>query len=343
MYLEDEKAMSEGISYLELLQRLQVSTVAEKTAYDAYLKNEERIWREDLDRSPHGRPWHTSFHASSFPGDPDTACARKALYGLMDLPNDKPIDQQGRGIMDAGKALEERYVWNYEDAGYLLSARPDAKRQTGFSLPEFWLSGNLDAVIRPEGWNRGHVVEFKGKDHDKIDAMRRGEIKYHFEHYFQLQCYIGCLQTESDRVYREYVDRTTQFKDDLATTWLKKKGLNELVKSGSILYFSRQRPRHTMEYYFEFDPELWKRATDFLRDWKQNFLDGELPARNPDWKWMQAPCGFCPVKRICKQDFKDGITKLEDSNAIEFAKKIRPKYDYKEVRKSVLKRWEKYD
>lgn len=316
-----------------MLQRLQLVSVAESSAFQAWSELEDRVWREDLESSPHGRPWHTSFHASSLPGNPDTACARKALYGLLDIPNPVPVDQYGRGIMEAGNAIEEMYVARYEQAGMLLSQPHTARVQTGFSAPEFWLSGNLDAIIRPRGWNRGHVVEFKGKDHDKIDAMRRGEMSYDFAHYYQLQTYLGFLQTDSFRVYQEFMDG---FGGHSIT--VEQMGLTEPVASGSILYVSRQRPRHTYEFYFDFDPVVWETATSFLKEWKQNFLDGELPARR-DWRWTEQPCAYCPVKKLCKADYKAGVTRLKDSEAVKFAKTLRPKYDYDETRKSVLDRW----
>lgn len=339
--------MSDGISYVEMLQQLQMVTVAEHAANIAWADVEDKVWREDLESSPHGRPWHTSFHASSLPGDPDTACGRKALYGIMDIPNTGPVDQQGRGIMAVGSAVEDMYVERYEAAGMLLSEPTTSRTQTGFSDFSTWLSGNLDAVIRPPGWNRGHVVEFKGKDHDKIDMMRRGEMPFHENHYFQLQAYLGFLQTESDRVYMDWAHRKITHNGILRVmpSGFEKleliigEGLTEPVTSGSILYFSRQRPRHTHEFYFDFDPKVWETASTFLKEWRQNFLDGELPPRN-DWKWMQPPCNFCSVKKLCKADHKAGISRLEESGAIDFAKTLRPKYDYDEVRQSVLKRWE---
>ncbi len=62
-----------------------LAKIVEQAASTAYKNRENRIWKEDLESAPHGAPWSTSFHASRFPGDPATACARQALYGLMNI------------------------------------------------------------------------------------------------------------------------------------------------------------------------------------------------------------------------------------------------------------------
>lgn len=315
------------ISHIELLQRLNLAQVAEIAADRAYKNRERKIWEQDLESEPHGMPWHTSFHASSFPGNPNTACARKALYGLLNIPSTEPVSPYGRAIMDAGKALEVEYVSRWEEDGVLLSRPPSDKYQTGFKEKKFWLTGNLDAIIRPKGWSRGHVVEIKGKDHNVIDEMRAGRKSYDEGHYLQLQCYLGFCYNESDRLYL-----------DAKSRGIDTDNLTAPIETGSILYVSRNRPRHTHEFFFNRDPDVWKTGTENLEQWRLDFIAGNLPPRFP-WKWTEHPCAFCDVKKFCKADHKAGITKLEDSCANDFAKDLRPKHDYKKIYKKVMDRW----
>lgn len=327
------------ISHIELLQRLNLTKIADLAAKRAYENREKKIWEQDLESSPHGETWHTSFHASSFPGNPDTACARRALYGLLNIPNIQPIAGPMRAIMDAGKALEIEYVTRWDEDGVLLSRPPSDKYQTGFKDKRFWLTGNLDAIIRPQGWNRGHVVEIKGKDHQVIDEMRAGNRSYDPKHFLQLQCYLGFCHDDYLRIYRDWAFRILDITNSKEIDqYVVDQGLTEPIETGSILYVSRQRPRHTHEFFVNFDPQVWKTGTENLEQWKNDFISGNLPQRYP-WKWLEEPCRYCEVKKLCKADHKAGITKLEDSTANDFAKNLRPKHDYKTIYQKVLERW----
>lgn len=256
----------------------------------------------------------------------------------MNIPDSEPISEYGRAIMDAGKAIETEYVTRYEEDGVLLSRPPTDKYQTGFSDPNYWLSGNLDAVIRPPGWSRGHVVEVKSKDHQVIDEMRSGMRSYDEEHYYQLQVYLGFLQTESFKLYKDYAERIADSYIDPSFY-----GLTDKIETGSILYVSRDRPRHTKEFVFDYDEDAWIRGTKLLNAWKGDFVSGILTPRDPTWKWLDQPCKWCPVKRICKADNNAGIIRLSDSNAITTATNTRNSYDYIQQRKRVLKRWKAKD
>lgn len=299
----------------------------------AYKNREDRIWKQDLESSPHGAPWSTSFHASKFPGNPATACGRQALYGLMNIPAAEPVSEHGRAIMDAGKAIEEEYVSRWEEDGVLLSRPPTDKYQTGFKDERYWLTGNLDAVIWPEGWDRGHAVEIKSKDHSVIDEMKAGMRQYDYQHYSQLQVYLGFLQSQSESLYSDYRKRTGNSGDLLCNP----------VVSGSILYVSRDRPRHTHEFIVDFESGHWDSGTDLLKKWQDDYVHGLLPGRDPNWKWLDVPCKYCPVKRLCKADDKAGVVRLSDSNAIPFSRTLRPSYDYLQQRSDVLKRWNAKD
>lgn len=306
-----------------------------KTAYDL---REQKIWEHNLDSAPHGQPWHTSFHASRFPADPEKACGRQALYGLMDLPPAEPGNQYLRAIGDAGKAIEDEYTARWEEADMLLSRPPTSKYQTGYADPRFWLSGNLDAVLRPAGWNRGHVVDIKSKDHDVIDQMRRGARSYEPAHYYQVQVYLGFLQQFYMDLYEDYADRLS-VRDDTAYFPPKMFGLTDPPDSGSILYVSRNRPRHTYEFSFAYDPEVWNRGTARLHDYKMEFINDVLPPRPKDWRWLEQPCQYCNFKKLCKADEKAGVTTISGSGVIPAAKKLKPSYDYDTARAAVLNRW----
>jgi hypothetical protein len=111
------------------------------------------------------------------------------------------------------------------------------------------------------------------------------------------------------------------------------------IKDGELLYVSRNRPSVTHTYRFDYDKEFMQRGREKLIEWRDSFLNEILPERPKSWRWTEQPCKWCPLKRRCKADYKAGITKLADSNAIISAKEIRPEYDYEKTRKAVLDRW----
>ena len=71
-----------------------------------------------LDDAPHGKKWHTSFHASQFPGY--DGCARQQLYSLLDVPDEEPTPAWLIGISDAGKDLEVQFVRRWMGFGVTL-------------------------------------------------------------------------------------------------------------------------------------------------------------------------------------------------------------------------------
>jgi hypothetical protein len=323
--------VTEGVTRTHMFQELGLIHVAETAAERAFKVYGEKEWKEDFDKSPHGQPWHVSFHASQFPGDSQQACARKALYSMMDIPNAKPIDRAGRTVMAMGKVIEDQYVWAFHHAGMLLSATPDAEIQTGFRLPHAWLTASTDAVIRPDpSWNKGHAVEIKSKDHDVIVAMKRGEKGADPEHVKQCKVYISLAHLFSPFYWPDL----------------------DPVDTGSILYVSRSRPERTHEFIYQMDEEMFDAGIAKLMQWKQFFIDGELPERPKDWPWSTGVCQFCDVKNItimvdgepvklgCKEDNKRGISRLSDSTLVDFAKWLNPKYDFKKTVSDVLEFWE---
>lgn len=300
----------------ELYSRMGLTKSTVGPLLDAIFEIEEtQRWREDLFNAPHGDPWHVSFHASSFPGDDPKACARKAIYGLMNIPDDKPVDMGGRMVMEAGKAIENSIVWRLARSGLLLSEAPDSAHQTGYVIPEIWLTGSPDAVINLPKKRKPHVIEIKGKDHEVIEDMKQGKKLFDPPHRNQLLTYIG-------------MTRTTTWWPDL-----------DDCDDGTLLYVSRNRPGTTHEFHFNHDEDFMQKGFVKLAIWKEQFKEEELPARPKDWKWTEQPCRFCPVKRYCKQDVKDKVTKLFDSNTIKHAKEVYGKYDYDKTYQKVIDRW----
>jgi len=284
----------------------------------AYKKEEEQIWREDLFSSPHGEHWHTSFHASSFPGDNEKACGRAALYTLMNIPSQDPIDRNGRAIMEAGKAIEENIVWRLHRTGLLLTDPPDEEFQMGYADEEHWLTCAPDAIINMPKENRPHPIEIKSKDHKVVEEMRMGMRSFDQAHRIQLQTQIAFTVENSENLWPE----------------LKK------CLDGSILYVSRDRPGTTHEFRFRYNPSFMKKGREKLAEWRNSYKDAKLPERPKSWRWTEQPCKYCKFKRVCKADYKEKIVDLEKSNGIEFAKEVRGNYDYKKTREKVLDRWE---
>jgi hypothetical protein len=292
-------------------QRMGLLKVVDPTSDHAFAVAEAAIREQHLDRAPHGYEWHTSFHASQFPGDYELACPRKALYRLMNVPSQEPLNRSGRLIMGVGSAIEQLYVDAWRRAGVLyLAGSGDA--DLDFTVPEVWLTGNPDAIVTPLDWmGEPHVVEVKGKDHDKIMDMRRGVTTEPApEHARQTYAYIGL-----GRLKIPY------------------------LRSGSVFYASRQRPSITHEFFLEHDERFWSTGIDRLRDWKRMFIEDVLPPRDKLWRWTQGECQWCDFKRVCKEDVRRGVTSLTQSCATAYAKTIVPAYDADLTRTAVFDRW----
>lgn len=283
-----------------------------------YKVEEDAIWRKDLFSSPHGQKWHTSFHASSFPGDDYKACGRKAIYELMNIPSAKPLEAWVRLTGEVGKAIEESYVWRFHRAGILLSNTPDKEHQTTLEDKEHWLSCSPDSVLLEPGKNRPHPVEIKGKDPHVLEAMAKGKKSFDPEHRKQLLTQVGLVKEQQENLWP---------------------GLEDCA-NGTILYVDRARPANIHEFKFKYNEDFMEQGRAKLDDWKEAYLNEVLPPRPKEWKWTESPCQYCKFKPICKQDVKDGVENLKESNTIKHAKEVRGDYDYDAIRKSVLDRWE---
>ena len=299
----------------------------DKYTEKAYEELEKEIWKKDLDSSPHGRPWHTSFHASSFPGH-EKVCGRAALYTLLDIPPAGPIPPRLRAVAEMGKAAEYQIVYRWAKAGLLLGGPydnlndGDPIEQVGFADPETWLTGASDAVMNllPE-WDSVLPVDIKSKSNEVVQAMRIGKQSYDLKHYMQLQGYIYLCNV----FHEQYGWADLELKP---------------AKGGVIYYVSRENPRFTKEFYVEANWTFIDSAVARMKEWKQNYLEDKLPERPKEWKWTEEPCKWCVFKRdSCKPDYKNDVKKLSESKSVTFAKRIRPRYNSEEKREEVLSRW----
>lgn len=303
----------------EMINKLGLSVdIVEPILDKAYKIEEKQIWEKDLFSSPHGNHWHTSFHASEFPGDEETACPRKAIYGLMNIPAPAPVERAGRAVMEAGLDIEDRIVKRFERAGVLLSEPPEAEHQTNFREDEAWLSGSSDAIIKPPRMNRPYVVEIKSKYQRIIDEMIAGERGPDDQHINQVMTYISLANNYGKDYWPD---------------------LDDCI-AGSLLYVSRDNPSITKEFKFTYDPDWWETGKQRLIDWKTLYIDGKIPEKPKGFMWSKGACKYCKFKKhACKPDFQNDVTDISKSNAIDWAKEVWPDYDYETTRDKVLKRW----
>jgi hypothetical protein len=338
-----------GLTRRELYERLGLIKLVDPLTNEAYAKDEHKIWIDDSESSPHGQPWHTSFHASSFPGDDPKACSRKAIYGLMNIPDGRPASRWLRQLADAGKDIETQVVARWGKAGILLSADRSAGEeiQTGF--------GNLDALIIPKGWDRFHMVEIKTKSAKVIEEMQGMTRGADDKHLIQAKTYVGlAYDTIHKRVPEVLIcekDWTLLDGEECSAHGTECVNNIEIKPTidGTIYYISRDTPSDTHEFWVTYDAEFMRQGREKLADAKSYFEHEQLPQVSSKthpmgWKWTELPCKYCPYKRdVCKPDFKQGVTDLRQSNAINVAKSIRTDYDYDETRAAVFSRWENTD
>lgn len=313
------------LSRTEMLTRLQIQRTIDPIVQAAYRKVEEERWKSGDGNSPHGNPWHVSFHASQFPGDDPMACGRQAMYRMMDLPNAEPFNRRARTVMAAGKAVEHELVSTLYESGILISAGPDEEVQTGFTFADAWLTGSVDCVIQPAGWNRPLPIEIKSKYQEVIEEMQNGTRKPDDGHIFQLKVQLALIR---------HAQETGELWGDL-----------DPVTHGYIYYLSRDRPFETAEFRVDYDSRFFEIGIERLKEWKQMFIDQTLPSENSSkrhpygWRWSYQPCQWCSYKKTCKLDFEQGVESLTESVGINRAKLVREDYDYSEARKRVLERW----
>ncbi len=307
----------------QLFNRLGLNNPVINPLLDSIYKAEEQQrWELDLFNEPHGYHWSTSFHSSSFPGDDPKACGRKSLYTMMNFPSNEPSSRRSRSYMETGKMIEEQIVWRFHRAGILLSDSPEAEVQMGFVDKEHWLTCAPDSIIQIPRTNKPHLVELKTKAPDKIIKMQSGQLTFDPYHRNQILTQIGLARKDSLKLWPNL----------------------DQLKDGTLLYLSRDNSADGHEYKFSHNEEFFQQGLDTLKDWKQSFIEDELPPRPKEWKWTESPCKYCPFKKnVCKPDYVAKTTKLSKSEGIKWAKEVRGSYDAKKQRKRVLDRWSPND
>jgi hypothetical protein len=314
----------------ELFTRMQLIRTVEPTVEQAFRISEEKILREQLDNEPHGQPWHVSFHASQFPGDNPMACPRQSLYRMMDFPEPEPMSRMLRQTANSGKDTESTLVAAWHLAGMLLSS-PDPDKQTGFELPDAWLTGSVDAVIQPPGWNKPLPVEVKERKAEVLAQMQAGRGPFP-EHVSQIKVQIAFI-----RMFQTSYGLWPDF---------------ELCTHGVIYYVSRDNPLVTAEFRVDYDENFFVKGVETLKRWRVFFEEDMLPELNPGkrtsrfghpngWKWSYQPCQWCQFKKTCQLDFRDGTTQLSESNGVNRARLVRKNYDVETARLRVRARWHK--
>lgn len=304
-------------SLLDVLRKAQVIRSIDAILEAQYAAEEEAKLRREIDENMRSGTFHQSFHASSFPLDPES-CARKALYSMMAIPADQATSRYGRAIMESGEFIEDQVVRRFKAAGVLLSENEGNGRQTNFRHKGYWLTGFVDSIIKLDG--RAHVVEIKSKKHEHVEQMRNGERKWDPAHRAQAMTY-----TWFTRMAHEHLG-------------FDKLGI-EPCSSATILYVSRDAPGYTAEFWIDFDEAEFQEGLDRLAQWRDWYVSKILPPRAEGLYWTKPPCQYCDFKKVCKEDDKAGVSALAKSAAIGAAKEIVPGYDFNRVWKEVLSSW----
>jgi hypothetical protein len=341
-----------GLSRYEMWARLGRIQVGTSLFEEASAYAEEKSWRNRLRDAPHGESWHTSFHGSQFPAGVQRWCPRLLAYGLMGVPEAEPISEMLRSTMVAGQAVEDWRIHDLDIDGRLLSANLQAKHQTGFTDNDHWLTGAPDFVVLPPGWNRPHLIETKTKDQEVLDAMKLLQRSYDAPHRRQLGAYIGLGKRITPMLWPKAVvcEHTWRLavSSDLEQTCRDHGGYECLIEidlepaqTGSLIYMGRNRSNVKVEYIFEHDEQWFQDGLAKLDQVRESFLQGELPAHPFGGKeWSQNPCKFCDVKKhTCKPDQQAGVTRLEDSHGVGWAREVYGEYDFNIVTDAVLDRW----
>jgi hypothetical protein len=344
------------MSRLEFWGTLGKVSVVEPTLLNAYSSEEDEIWRTGSEESPHGHPWHTSFHASEFPDIEGTTCNRAAVYKLLGPPEEKPITAHLRAWFDLGKNLELDWVRRFAYYGVLLSADQTAGAdvQTGFADRAHWLTGSSDAIILPPFWTRGHCTEIKTTSHEKVQAMLQGEPppKSHGKYLRQTKAYIALAHEAPytptvmvcDKSGLMVIPAINRCREGHAGSCQPRIITLEPPVDGTLIYSSREEPMTTVSFYVTYDPELMAAGRARIALMQEAFLRDEIPAHPREQeksKWSVAPCEYCSLKKfVCKPDYTKKITKLSDSHLASFGRKIRPGFDIEERRQAVITRWQ---
>lgn len=328
------------------------------------LLNEREFAKSDQGEAARHK-WHVSFHGSQFPGDVEYACGRANLYRLLDVPR-TPFTRRGRQFMDAGKDFEDRLVWAWYDAGFLVSnppIMPDGSReQTMFEDPDSWLTSTVDAILLKPRSNKPFVAEVKQVGARYIEALKNltGTPVGHEKYLRQLKCQIGMAHEYGPiTVVRCHNTGALAKKDGNCAmhghaNCLEEQTL-EVIDDGFLYYTSRDEHMDTFEFYREYDEHFMRAGKRKLMQWREDFINDTLPQTNFEdkrfshpfgWRWTldEYPCKWCEYGDICRDDHdvakeRGAPISLRESAAVEVAERFRADWSYDEVKNAVLERW----
>jgi len=348
-----------GITREQLYSELGMLEIVAPLILAGYERQELRDRRDGSGDSPHGSRWSTSFHSSSFPGRDESACGRRALYTLMDIPESESKPPRLLAMFEGGTDMEHNWVRKLRAEGVLLSndvTLGDA-HQTGFADKEHWLTGASDAIILPPFWSKSLCVEIKQTSLEKVQAMQQDPESVpmsHPKYLRQLGAYIALAREQP------YTPTVTVCKETWAITTSPIAGLHwcplhqtlecptmeitvDSPDAGVLIYGAREEPLTTVSYMVQHDEDQWQQGLARIAEWRDDFINGVLPEHPHNGNramWSVEPCKWCLYKKEgCKEDYKDGVKTLANSNQIKWAKKVKRVYDYDAQRKSVLGRW----
>lgn len=303
-----------GVSRQELFGKLGIARPGPKlrhitaAAFESYGKQQLNTGR-----------FRSAFWGGMFPSGNQLHCGRHALYSLLNLPQSKPSNAKLQATSESGSAAEGIIVRRWEAAGLTLGGNFEAGEQVRLQDPEYWISSALDAVLdlRPD-WNAVVPVDVKSKKNEIIEQMKFGQSEADPAHRAQVMCYIHMCRLHHER-------------EGWAALGL------EPARGGFVFYVSRDDPSNCFDYWVPWDEDEAHDALERLKEWRENFVARTLPPREKSWRWTELPCKWCDYKPLCKQDMKEDVADLAQSNTVRAA---GAGYDFESTREQVLKRWE---
>jgi hypothetical protein len=342
-----------GLSRAEFFARIGLLRRIDPLTELAYRFEEQRTATQSDQGASAEDKWHVSFHGSQFPGDDPHACGRKSLYRMLDIPRSTGSymfsNRKLTQIADAGKDIENRLVWRWHQAGFLLSTPPydpegRPQMQDVFEDEDAWLTSTIDASVLWPRTDTPEICEVKSKYADVIQAMRelrRGPDEQHVRqlktqtamvrHEMELNPVIVKRCHNTDRLAipvmlspQEYAKRyqnghgkvqvlCAQHRTDRCLYETKLKPPDH----GFIYYVSRDNPVDTWEFYYEYDPAFYDAGVAKLAEWRKHFIDGILPQTNFAAKRYAHPFGWLWGDQPCKFcDFGD-VCRLDMKAALE--------------------------
>lgn len=354
-----------GRSRGEFFSRVGVLKEVDPLVDIAYKLLNEKDFAESDQGAAAEDKWHVSFHGSEFPGDDPYACGRHALYRLLDVPR-SPFQRRGRQMMDMGKDFEDRLVWAWYHAGFLVSRPPvmpdGSRQQTVFEDPQHWLTSTVDSILVKHDSNSPFVGEVKQVGSGIMEDLRNLVVGPNPKHVRQVKCQIGMAHEYGPMTVRRCYNTgaVTQFSQYAVcpihghANCLREELLRP-VNRGYLYYISRDDPNDTFEFMFDYDPVFMRTGRRKLAEWKDAFYADELPQTEWSdkrfshpfgWRWSldTYPCKWCNYGDICRDDHdvakeRQAPIALHESAAVEVAERFRPNWSYADIKAAVYRRW----